>query len=400
MPQNFSNVFDSGVDKLLTDASNNPLVELFAIHTNNLTVTLATALHLGRFTETVNEFTTALFQGLKEAQVAKPSRVGYQLMEIDVKINNFDFIGLEDASASVSCSARSNILDRLRFSAEGFSLFISRFAPPSRTKIHINELDEDTNLRSYGLNKGGELQLDFRSLSMSVRPLTREFPLLLLRESKLFGFLYLTPLNAITEGNLPAPTLKKIRMSSLEFDPRPTRIRDGKNRHCQLFNGTIIKLLGIPTKVYIDLNLKSSLIEANNGKVMAPYMLLFDKVVERMVPPPVDARAAKLQPKMGWWDTLRYWIHGKVNVQTDVFIYRQLLDRVENPSWCIMIRSETTRLVYSTSNFSLDVKNFVLSLPRASYPFLEVSERCMDFPPSEARTCQIQEKTWMSSKFF
>ena len=35
----------------------------------------------------------------------------------------------------------------------------------------------------------------------------------------------------------------------------------------------------------------------------------------------------------------------------------------------------STRLMYSTSTFSIDVENLVLSLPRQSYPFMEMGRR-------------------------
>jgi len=354
--------FDDGnennrMNDLLTNTAHDPLVELFTIHINNLNMTVAPTLHLGRFIDAANEFTTALFQGLRECKVSKTSKIGYQLMEIDVAIDTFNFIGLEGP-----INDSNNLVDRLRFSMEDFTLKIDRFTPPSLTKTHLNELDEDPNENLYGLNKGGELRLNARNLVISIHPLSREIPLFALQNCQLNGFLYLTTLHQ-SSPSLPAPTHKQHPISSFFPSTRPRS------------NGVTLKFLGIPTKVYIDLNLKSSLLEVNYGAVMIPHMLLLDKVIERMTPPPSDVQAAKLQPRIGWWDNIRYWIHGKINIQTNIFIFRHLLDRVENSSWCAMIRSESTRMLYSTSEFSVDVGDLVLSLPRISYPFMEMGRR-------------------------
>ena len=48
------------------------------------------------------------------------------------------------------------------------------------------------------------------------------------------------------------------------------------------------------------------------------------------------------------------------------------MDSVGNYHRCLQYRSEDTRLQYSTSLFHLDLRNVVLSLPRESYPFMEV----------------------------
>jgi len=58
-------------------------------------------------------------------------------------------------------------------------------------------------------------------------------------------------------------------------------------------------------QVYLDVNLRSSVIEVNYGAVMIPHMQMFDKVIERMTPPSADPEKARLQPKIGWWDNIR-----------------------------------------------------------------------------------------------
>ena len=196
-------------------------------------------------------------------------------------------------------------------------------------------------------------------LVVAIHPTTKETPLFRLENPKLQGFFYLTPLNSVMTPGLPPPKYTCVHMSSFSFPP-------------SIPFGTVVKSSGVPTKVYLDANLNTTEIIVNFGNVLSEEMDKFLEIIDRCTPPPAKPELSKLQPKIGWWDNIRFWIHGRLSINTKVFTYRHLKDTVDNYHRSIEYRSENTRLQYSTSLFHLDLHNVVLSLPRQSYPFMEV----------------------------
>jgi hypothetical protein len=192
-----------------------------------------------------------------------------------------------------------------------------------------------------------------------------------LGSSKISGFFYLTPLNSTRTEGLPPPSFKNLLMSS--FSPEPA------SRF-----GTCLKSSGIPTKVYLDVNLSTSKFRVSYGNVLGPHMPHFLEIIERMVPPSSDPVASRRQVKIGWWDNLRFWLHGRVNIDARVFEYRHLLDVVDLRERCILWRSESTRLRYSTGKFEWDLRNVVVSVPRESYPFMDVKVKDRNTSSSKA----------------
>lgn len=220
-------------------------------------------------------------------------------------------------------------------------------------------LDSDPTPRAYGNNQGGAITLVATSLLVAIHPTTLITPLVSIDSINLQGFLYLTPLNSTSTPGLPPPKYTCVHMSSFTHPPT-------------IPFGTVVRSAGVPTKVYIDANLNTKAITVNFGDVVSEGMPEFIKIIDRLTPPPANPELSKLQPKIGWWDNVRYWVHGRLSINTKVFTYRQLMDEVENYHRCLQYRSEDTRLQYSTSHFHLDLRNVVISLPRESYPFMEL----------------------------
>ena len=416
-------------NRLASDASGRPLFEEFMLELGGAQVVIAPTLHLGAFVDWINSFKTSLFQGLRESGVSKKGKGGYQLMTIDVKISDLSAVMLENfeglpshicvnqeevevmkpKSSEASKSSRKyadkdSDLHRFTSLVDGLVLHIDRNNPPSKTAHHLNELDGDPVTREYAPNQGGYMNVKCKSITVCIHPLNVTTPLAHVSDLSLSGFVYFVALSTSTAGLHP-PLYSHIEMSSFSF-PSPNRF------------GTVVESRIRPVKVYSDANVTVNVVDINFGKVMQENMRKFREIVDRLVPPPRDPDLAKLQPAVGWWDNLRFWLHGRFSLTAKVVTYSHLLDSVEEAGRSIQFRSEDTLLQvrsliarssrfwltmripsdscfflaltmkvlalpsrasplrspcqYSTSLFCLNLRNLVLSVPRESYPFMEV----------------------------
>ena len=155
------------------------------------------------------------------------------------------------------------------------------------------------------------MNLSATSLIVAIHPTTMVTPLIDINSINLHGFLYLCPLDTASTPGLPPPKYTSVHMSSFT-NPPPIPF------------GTVVKSSGVPTKVYLDGNLNTKAITVNFGDVVAVQMEKFIEIIERLVPPPANPKLSSLQPKIGWWDNVRYWVHGRVSINTKVFTFRQV----------------------------------------------------------------------------
>jgi len=107
----------------------------------------------------------------------------------------------------------------MRIKFDDFRLKINRFAPPSVTTTHLNELDEDARVHSYGFNKGGETALSVRNFEFTIHPLNTDTPLLHLGDAKFSGYFYLVGLHP-SSPNVPEVVSKVIPMATFEYPSR------------------------------------------------------------------------------------------------------------------------------------------------------------------------------------
>ena len=129
---------------------------------------------------------------------------------------------------------------------------------------------------------------------------------------------------------------------------------------------------GVPQKVYLDLALSMSKLDVNYGPHVSHHIDSFVNSIDRMLPPSSPGPA---QVRIGWWDNLRYQIHGNFTIRTEHLSFRWLLDDVDMPHRSMLFKSDATEVGYEKGRFLLKVVGLCGSLPREGYPFLEIRQR-------------------------
>jgi hypothetical protein len=129
---------------------------MIVVNLSQFKVQIAPTLMLGNFIDWVNVFKTALFQGLKESNVSKSGKGGYQLMTIDADIDDGQIIMLEVAPPPQEIRRKSTSSMRSAYdapqpeqldkrfvaNARDLKVHIDRDIPPSKTHTHLNEVRE------------------------------------------------------------------------------------------------------------------------------------------------------------------------------------------------------------------------------------------------------------------
>lgn len=136
--------------------------------------------------------------------------------------------------------------------------------------------------------------------------------------------------------------------------------------------GVHLSSRGVPQKVYLDLALSMSELNVNYGPHVSHHIDSFVTSINRMLPPSSPGPA---QVRIGWWDNLRYQIHGNLTIRTEHLSFRWMLDDVDMPHRSMLFKSDATEVGYSKGRFLLKVVGLCGSLPREGYPFLEIRQR-------------------------
>ncbi|GMH48247.1 hypothetical protein TrLO_g884 [Triparma laevis f. longispina] len=330
------------IDRLVTDAGGKVLKEIVDFEMNRFEVELPESFFMGAFVDRLLDWKTALFKGLKDSGVSKSGKGGYQLMSISVKLSG-------------SFTLVEPNLERFKILINNLTGSITRNTPPSKTLKHINKLDSAVEQQIYALNQGGEVDVRFSGVKVIIYPGNEDMPLVGIEEGRVRGYLFLTPLSSDTPGLPP----KKSKIVKLLSD------NDSGFR-------TTITSSGVPVKVYLDITLKTKSFNVAYGPIIAHHIDDFIHALDRCLPPSADPEASRRQVKIGWWDNLRFWVHGRVEIAARRFRFRWLLDFVEEKGRCLLFESEEARIVYMLGKFGLTFHNLILSLPRTSYPFLEI----------------------------
>ena len=76
----------------------------------------------------------------------------------------------------------------------------------------------------------------------------------------------------------------------------------------------------VPIKLYFDTSVTVSALDVNHGECLADSIRSLDEAMGRLLPKSSD----KTSPKLGWWDKLRYLLHGVVRLDIKLFLLRLL----------------------------------------------------------------------------
>ena len=177
-----------------------PTKETVRVAVKGMDVVLTEGCEFGAFMDGMLDFKSALFKGLKEAEISKTGRGGYQLLDISVRV---------DGSFTVSDLEKDKRVPRFVLALLGAEISIRRNQAPSRTQTQLNQLDTSEAVWSYGNPMFGYMKAKVESLKFSVYPLEDDHPLVGAENLRVAGYLYVAPLVAGTQG-LPRAR-KKVR---------------------------------------------------------------------------------------------------------------------------------------------------------------------------------------------
>jgi len=92
---------------------------------------------------------------------------------------------------------------------------------------------------------------------------------------------------------------------------------------------------GIPPKFYIDGNLNVRELSVNFGIDIQAFVPLIVSAIDRLKPPSSSDESSA--PSLGWWDSLRFFIHGNISCNIGKIAFCWLLDSIYTPEWCIIL---------------------------------------------------------------
>ena len=76
----------------------------------------------------------------------------------------------------------------------------------------------------------------------------------------------------------------------------------------------------VPIKLYYNISINASALDVNHGECLADAIRALDEAMGRLLPKSSD----KTSPSLGWWDKLRYLLHGVVRFDVKLFLLRLL----------------------------------------------------------------------------
>ena len=359
---------DSYDDELVRDHGGHPTKEIFELRVeSSVKIQFPPAMHFGQIIEDMTLVPKALFDGLNRLKVdSKKWTRNYQLMSIKCTIPLLD-ISLMDIDPVSNQSAGTSILrEEFRILFENSEVSIERNQPPSFLQGQINSLDEDdSSTHLYGQQiQGGFVRLAVKHVMCMIYPLSLD-PLLRINDFSFNGYFYLAALSPTTPGIQAGKTVTSLLLCHHNHSTGNC-LAAHKHRQCCCCYGVSLHSTGIPVKLYVD------------GRVMCGgFNLMFGSVLSVSIPrlmdrvqlllPPKSEPEDGVAPKLTWWDSARFFIHGCISISADEVSFRWLLDSYTLWDRSIMFNCQQFEMRHSVGLFSVEMSNIYVSIPGSAY---------------------------------
>ena len=360
-------------DDLVADLNGSPLFESVHLTASNVIFRVAPELHFGQVLDDFEKTMKGLQIGLGITNLKKqPAPKCYQLMSIRSTFMRVDASILEAdvlTKKSHRCCHRFRVIFRL------LDVSVDRLNPPSHRKAQLNVLDEDpSEFREYGPPvQGGYIMASIQKVIVLVDPLTLAVPLAVLQDLNWKGTAMIAGLSPQSFGLFGGrKAYVPIFTSNSCFDSNLRRQY-----------GFEAPFKGIPTKFYLDGALEARELSVNFGidvQAVTPQII---SAIDRLKPPSPNTESSA--PSLGWWDSLRFFIHGQFSCNIHKIRLRWLLDSTSVPEWSIMIQSKGFRFHHSVGSIVSQFTSLVVSVPRDSYPLHSFDTTVLDASRSGLR---------------
>lgn len=374
-----SNAIDMNddVNAVVSDINGQPIMEEFGVHIGGtLRVNVPPVLHLGEVIDDFSNNAKTMFMALRQARLQRPkSKQIYQLMKISASIPFLDASLLEPTEKgkeSPTCVGADIVpcLDMMRLTFEELVLSVERLTPPSSTQARLCHLDEDKKHRyRYGPSiQGGETNFSVRHAVCLIHPLTIATPLVRLDDFQYNGLYLMASLDPNTEGlveRAPYGYLFNCHHRSVKDLALPAEALLCRPSACGCRYGVSVSSSSAPPKMFFDGTIALSGLDFSYGMCVLSSIPALMDIIKRVQPPP-SPNSAPAGP-IGWWDNLRFLIHGNIRLSANRLCTRFLLDTPARHDWAIMLQCRNYVLDYKTSVVATSMNHGTLTVPGLAY---------------------------------
>lgn len=351
-------------DDLAVDLDGSPLFETINLSASNVIFRVAPNLHFGQVLDDFEKTMKGLQLGLAFVGIKKHhTNRCYQLMSITSTFMRVDASILDGAHEEINASQYCH---RFRAIFRCLDVSIDRNDPPSYRKAYLNELDEDpSEFRDYGPPiQGGFITASIKKAVVLVDPLTLSVPLAVIKNLQWNGAVMIAGISPQSMGLFGGRD---------SYVPIYSSFYDGAL--CKQY-GFQVSSKGIPPKFYIDGNLNVRELSVNFGLDIQAVLPQILSAIDRLKPPSSSDESSA--PSLGWWDSLRFFIHGNISCSIGNISFCWLLDSIYTPEWSIMLESDGFNARQSVGHIVSEFTSLVVSVPRDSYPLQTFDTKILD----------------------
>jgi hypothetical protein len=351
-------------DDLAADLEGSPLFEAINLSASNIIFRVAPNLHFGQVLDDFEKTTKGLQLGLAFAGIKKQhTNRCYQLMTITSTFTRVDASILDGAKKEINALQYCH---RFRAIFRCFNVSIDRLDPPSYRKTYLNDLDEDpSEFRDYGPPiQGGFITASIEKAIVLVEPLTLSVPLAVIKNFQWNGAVMIAGISPQSRGLFGGRD---------SYVPIYSSYYDGAL--CKQY-GFQVSSKGIPPKFYIDGNLNIRELSVNFGLDIQAVVPQIVSAIDRLKPPSSSDESSA--PSLGWWDSLRFFIHGNISCNIRKIAFCWLLDSIYTPEWSIILESDGFHARQSVGHIVSEFTSLVVSVPRDSYPLQTFDTKILD----------------------
>ena len=365
---------NSEVNAVVSDINGRPIMEEFGVHLGgSLRVSVPPVLHLGEVIDDFSNNAKTMFMALRQARLQRPQgKRLYQLMQITASVPFLDASLLEpmEDKQNFRNDEATPYFDMMRLTLEELALSVDRLTPPSCTQARLGHLDEDKKQRYYyGPSiQGGDTKFSVRHALCLLHPLTIATPLVRLDDFEYKGLFMMANLDPSTEGLVERPpygylfnchhrTAQELSLSAetLLCSPSP----------CGCRYGVSVTSSSAPPKMFFDGAISLSGLDFSYGMCVLPSIPGLMDIIKR-VQPPSSPNSAPAGP-IGWWDNLRFLIHGNIRLAANRLCTRFLLDTPARYDWAIFLQCRNYVLDYETGLVTTSMNDATLTVPGLPY---------------------------------
>jgi len=365
---------NSEVNAVVSDINGRPIMEEFGMHIGgSLRINIPPVLHLGEVIDDFSNNAKTMFMALRQARLQRPQgKRMYQLMQITASVPFLDASLLEPVEGEdiAGDAGSAPCFDMMRLTLEDLTLSVERLTPPSCTQARLCNLDEDkTQQYLYGPSiQGGETKFIVRHALCLLHPLTLATPLVRLDGFEYSGLFMMANLDPSTVGlvkrapygylfNCHHRTIQDLSLSTETLLCSPSL--------CGCRYGISLTSSSAPPKTFFDGAFSLSGLDFSYGMCVLPSIPGLNHIIKRLQPPssPNSAPAGPI----GWWDNLRFLIHGNIRLAANRLCTRFLLDTPARYDWAILLQCRNYVLDYETSLMTTSMNDATLTVPGIPY---------------------------------